>query len=103
MIFIEDVGKAMLRISENPCPVSGQYDLAFPEPINFIELIKKASDFQKKKIKLNFTGKPSDFPFELNSDQLINANETWAKIGYQPEYDLTKGLERTYKWWKGNA
>lgn len=103
MIFVDDLARAFCAVIENSDSQSGQYDLAYPETVNFISLIEKIGLLFQKEIKLNFTDKESGFPFDLYSDQLIDAWAAWKKLGIQPEFNLEKGLEKTVDWWKENA
>ncbi len=102
LIFIEDLTTAFVRIAENHRPSSRQYNMAYPERVNFIDLLEMVSDIHQKKLRLDYGGQPSGFPFELNSDQLIDARDTWQALAYQPKFDLRKGLQRTFDWWKEN-
>jgi UDP-N-acetylglucosamine/UDP-N-acetylgalactosamine 4-epimerase len=97
--YIDNVIEANLRAClAKDNAIGNAYNIAYGGEENLINLYKKLSELLGKKIEPEFG------PDRLGDIKHSNADISKSRdfLGYNPEYDINKGLEYAIEWYKKN-
>ena len=95
-LYVEDVASAFVSILEDN--IEGSVNLGSGKAVTINELVRVICEKVGRSDLIRFGELPtrSGEPKELIADTSILTN----KIGWNPEYDLHTGIEKTVHWWK---
>jgi len=95
-LYVEDVASAFVALLQSE--VQGAVNIASGIPISLKEVVSKIGEKLKRKdlIRLGTITVSSSEPPLLVADVRRLAKE----VGWQPKYDLDRGLEQTIHWWR---
>ena len=90
-LYIDECLNGVRRLMESD--YSGPVNIGSEEIISINNLAYMAADISKKKINLNHIKGPLGVRGRTSENSLIQ-----EKLGWQPNYPLRKGIEKTYAW-----
>lgn len=95
-LYVEDVASAFVSILEDN--IEGPVNIGSGKAVTINELVRVICEQVGRSDLIRFGELPtrSGEPKELIADTSILTN----KIGWNPEYDLHTGIEKTVHWWK---
>lgn len=98
--YVKDVCRAFFDIARSPNTVGEEINIATGVEISIEKLTKLLADMLNRNVKIIVEGKRKR-PEDSEVECLIGSNKKIAVLtGWQPKYDLKKGLEQTISWFK---
>lgn len=94
--YVDDLIDGLNRMMDGPDDFIGPVNLGNPNEFTILELAKKIIELTGSKSKIIFRKLPDDDPLQRQPDITL-ARE---KLGWQPEVQLEKGLEKTIAYFK---
>ena len=98
-IFVKDVAKAYMNLTESVGKVGVQgeaFNFSLEKPVSVIDLvslIQRLTGSEKQKVKIDNTAQN-----EIHS-QFLSASKAHSVLGWNPDYDLERGLRETIDWY----
>ena len=98
-IFVKDVAKAYMNLAESVGKVGVQgeaFNFSLEKPVSAIDLvslIQRLTGSEKQKVKIDNTAQN-----EIHS-QFLSASKAHSVLGWNPDYDLERGLRETIDWY----
>ena len=98
-IFVKDVAKAYMNLTESVGKVGVQgeaFNFSLEKPVSAIDLvslIQRLTGSEKQKVKIDNTAQN-----EIHS-QFLSASKDHSVLGWNPDYDLERGLRETIDWY----
>jgi nucleoside-diphosphate-sugar epimerase len=95
---VEDVASAFVALLESD--VAGPVNIASGLPLTLKEVICKIGERlgRPELIRFEDIPLPEGEPLKLVAD----VQRLRKEVGWIPEFDIDKGLDKTIKWWKEN-
>ncbi|MBT9138992.1 MAG: CDP-abequose synthase [Syntrophomonadaceae bacterium] len=96
-LYVQDVADAFVALLETD--VSGPVNIASGCPVTLKEVINKIdAKVQRERELIRF----GEIPVSSSEPPLLVADtrRLFEEVGWQPKYDLHRGLEHTIAWWK---
>ena len=94
--YVDDLVEAMIRIMETPDEFTGPVNIGNPGEFTILELAKKVIAMTGSKSEIVFRPLPSDDPMQRKPDIGL-AKEV---LGWEPDVDLEKGLQKTIEYFR---
>ncbi|MFO7557198.1 MAG: UDP-glucuronic acid decarboxylase family protein [Desulfobacterales bacterium] len=94
--YVDDLVDGLIRMMDGSDDFIGPVNLGNPNEFTILELAKKIIELTGSKSKIIFRKLPDDDPLQRQPDITL-ARE---KLGWQPEVQLEKGLEKTIAYFK---
>ena len=99
-IYVKDIAKGSVLSIERATTINQVLTIANNESTTIIglaQLVKKIFNNQPDILYMDSQARESDYTGSIN-----HINETYSFLGWEPEYDLMKGLEDYIKWYKND-
>ncbi len=97
-LYVSDLMNFVRIVIQNKKNNFDLYNCSYGKSFSVKEIINKMVKISKKKLSLNFdNSKPS-----IKSKMSISSNKAYKDLGWKPEIDIDKGINKTFKWWKDN-
>ena len=95
-LYVEDVARAFVTLLESD--VSGPTNIASGCPVALKDVLYRIAEKLNRRdlIHLDALPTPANEPRLLVAD----VSRLFDELGWSPEYDLDRGLERTISWWR---
>jgi CDP-glucose 4,6-dehydratase len=102
-VYVHDAAKAMMLIASEMVrnkDIHGEaFNISGEDPISVIEIVRKIAELMNAHdIEPIVQG---NAPLEIQKQYLSSA-KLREKLGWEPEFDLTRGLQATIEWYKGH-
>jgi nucleoside-diphosphate-sugar epimerase len=97
-LYVKDVADAFVALLESN--ITGPVNIASGQPLPLKEIIYKIADKLNRPdlVRLGALETPADDPDLLAGD----TNRLFNEVGWQPKYNLDRGLEETIVWWRNH-
>ena len=95
--YIEDCVQSILSAAVAPVEISGEVmNISYGKNVTINELHQKIAEFLGKKIRPVYEqSRAGDVKHSL-----ADIGKARRLLGYEPQYDINRGLEKTIAWWK---
>jgi UDP-glucuronate decarboxylase len=97
--YVDDLIEAMVRTMNTPDDFTGPVNIGNPREFTILQLATLVIEMTSSKSKLVFKPLPSDDPRQRQP----NISLAKEVLGWSPTTELERGLERTIKYFKGDA
>jgi nucleoside-diphosphate-sugar epimerase len=97
-LYVKDVADAFVALLESN--ITGPVNIASGQPFPLKEIIYKIAEKLNRPdlVRLGALETPADDPDLLAGD----TNRLFNEVGWQPKYNLDRGLEETIVWWRNH-
>ena len=95
--FVDDLIEGMIRMMKAPDDFTGPVNIGNPNEFSILELAEKVIALTGSKSKIIYRPLPEDDPLHRQPD-ITQARD---HLGWEPQTQLTEGLERTIDYFKG--
>src|SRR3984957_2183393 len=97
--YVDDLIEAMMRTMNTPDDFTGPVNIGNPREFTILQLAELVLKMTGSRSKLVFKSLPSDDPRQRQP----NISMAKEVLGWSPTTELERGLERTIKYFKGDA
>ena len=101
-VFVDDVVNAIKQVSIIPNTGGKIFNIGFGKEYSIENIIDVVQNKLQKDLQVSWGNLEKQRSFESETHWIADISKTKKELGWIPEFDIEKGLSKTFEWYKNN-